>query len=423
MTTRRDWVAGAGRLLVASAIDPTLGAKVIGRAPPTSIRDDFPMASTRVCLNNASVHPMSLSAQGAVQAYLDGRSHGGATAPGAVEGGRARLGVTGNAAEEHVRALFASLINASASEISFVPSTTAGENLVVAGLGIPGTRGNVVTDALHFEGSMFLYRSLQAAGLDLRVVPPREWRIDLADLERRIDKNTKLVALSLVSYVNGFQHDLKAVSDLAHAHGAIVYADIVQAAGSVPIDVRATGVDCCATSSYKWLMGDFGLGFLYVREDLLDRVLKRTQYGFRQYSDFEYHFLPGDTPGDAPTTWTPVTDVAGHFEVGTISRTTVAALGHSLEVIHGMGVANIQAHNLALVRRVQAELPRLGYTPLTPSETTSSIASFVVKDPDAVTRRLSAANVNVKIEQHLMRVSPSIFNNDADVDAFLNAVS
>ena len=161
MTTRRDWVAGAGRLLVASAIDPTLGAKVIGRAPPTSIRDDFPMASTRVCLNNASVHPMSLSAQGAVQAYLDGRSHGGATAPGAVEGGRARLGVTGNAAEEHVRALFASLINASASEISFVPSTTAGENLVVAGLGIPRTRGNVVTDALHFEGSMYLYRSLQ----------------------------------------------------------------------------------------------------------------------------------------------------------------------------------------------------------------------------------------------------------------------
>jgi selenocysteine lyase/cysteine desulfurase len=47
----------------------------------------------------------------------------------------------------------------------------------------------------------------------------------------------------------------------------------------------------------------------------------------------------------------------------------------------------------------------------------------VVKDPDAVTRRLLAANVNVKVEQHLMRVSPSIFNNDADVDAFLNAVS
>ena len=59
---------------------------------------------------------------------------------------------------------------------------------------------------------------------------------------------------------NGFQHDLKAVCELAHAHGAYVYADIVQSAGAMPIDVRASGVDFCACSSFKWLMADFGLG-------------------------------------------------------------------------------------------------------------------------------------------------------------------
>ena len=131
----------------------------------------------------------------------------------------------------------------------------------MAGMDIPRSGGNVVTDALHFEGSTYLYRTLEKQGLDLRVVMPRDWRIELKDLEKVIDGKTKLVALSLVSFVNGFQHDLKAVCDLAHSHGAYVYADIVQAAGAVPIDVHATGLDFCACASYKWLMGDMGLRF------------------------------------------------------------------------------------------------------------------------------------------------------------------
>jgi selenocysteine lyase/cysteine desulfurase len=103
---------------------------------------------------------------------------------------------------------------------------------------------------------------LKKRGLDLRVVAPREdGRIDMKDLERVVDRNTKLVEVSLVSMYNGFQHDLKAVCALAHAHGAYVYADIIQGVGAVPLDVRASGLDFAATSSYKWLMGDFGLGF------------------------------------------------------------------------------------------------------------------------------------------------------------------
>ena len=71
---------------------------------------------------------------------------------------------------------------------------------------------------------------------------------------------TKLVAVSLVSMINGFQHDLKALCDIAHSRGALVYADIIQGAGAVPIDVHAWGVDFCACATYKWLMGDFGVG-------------------------------------------------------------------------------------------------------------------------------------------------------------------
>ncbi len=137
-------------------------------------------------------------------------------------------------------------------------------------LDIVGSGSNVVTDALHFEGAIINLQALERErGLDLRIAMPRDGRIELRDLERLMDKKTKLIEVSLVAMYNGFQHDLKAVCGLAHAHGAYVYADIVQAAGATPIDVRASGVDFCACSSFKWLMGDFGAGFLYAREDLL----------------------------------------------------------------------------------------------------------------------------------------------------------
>jgi selenocysteine lyase/cysteine desulfurase len=187
--------------------------------------------------------------------------------------------------------------------------------------------------------------------------------------------------------------------------------------------VRASGVDFCACGSHKWLMGDMGLGFLYVREDLLDTVIQRTQFGSRQITDYENHVFPYDLTPDGAATWKPVSGTAGHFEIGTMAQTTVAALSHSLPYIHRLGVANIQAHAQSLTARLKKDLPRLGFPSVTPTDTKSSIVSFVVKDPQAVAARLEKANVDVKIDQHLMRVSPSVYNDQSDIDKLLNALS
>jgi selenocysteine lyase/cysteine desulfurase len=282
----------------------------------------------------------------------------------------------------------------------------------------------VVTDALHFEGALLHLEALQQkAGLDLRVVKPREWRIELKDLERAIDKKTKLVEVSLVAMDNGFQHDLKAVCDLAHSNGAYVYADIVQAAGNTPIDVRASDVDFCACSSFKWLMGDFGLGFLFVKESLLDKVIQRTQYGYFQAEKLESHFLPGDTPDSAPYSWQLNTDATGHFEVGTEAIGAAQVLSESLPYIRRLGVENIHAHRQPLVKRLHAEMPRLGFEPLTPPESTSALISFVVRNPEEVQKRLAKAQVNVRVSRRYIRVSPSVFNDMSDIDRLLEALA
>lgn len=404
--SRREWLSGASSLALVPREAPALAS-----AP--DLRDDFPVAKDRVYLNNAGIHPMSRASLAAAQEFLRARTYGAgptASPDPPVPTREAKEG-------------FAALINARPSEIAFVPSTTVGEHLVVAGLGIPGGRGNVVTDGLHFEGSLYMYRSLAAQGLDVRMALPRQGRIALADLDERIDRNTKLVALSFVSYLNGFAHDLKAVCDLAHSRGVYVYADLVQGAGSTPIDVRASGVDFCACSSYKWLMGDLGLGFLYVREDLLDRVIRRTQYGFRQLKSFDYHFPPYGPAGPEPVTWESENTVAGHFEVGTWDSSTIVAVNESLAFIRRLGVPQIQTHNQALTRRLQKELPPLGYESLTPEESPSSIVSFAVKDETATRAKLASAKVEVRLSERFMRVSPSIYNTQGDIDRFLTALS
>lgn len=134
-----------------------------------------------------------------------------------------------------------------------------------------------------------MYTDMAKRGVEVTWVKIKDGRIAIEDLDKAIVKGkTRLVAVSATSFVNGFQHDLKHVSEIAHAKGAMVYADIIQAAGNSPIDVKDSGVDaaCCAT--YKWLMSA-GTAFLYVRKSSQSRM----QPPF-------YHFSQNTTP--LPTT-------------------------------------------------------------------------------------------------------------------------
>ena len=376
---------------------------------PLPVKAAFAIPSGQVYLNSAFIHPMPAAAAEAVTRYLATRTF-------------REPRHSGDALAAQVKAEFARLINAQPDEISLVQNTSTGENLVVNGLGIAPGVGNIVTDALHFEGSLVLYGEMARRGVDVRVVRARDWRIDPADLDRALDRNTKLVAISQVSWYNGFEHDLRAVCDLAHAKGAHVYADVVQAVGNTPLDVRATGVDFCACSSFKWLMGDFGIGFLFVREELLGRTVKRTQVGYQQ-ADTTLHYLASDAPGDTPVTWTLHNDATGHFEVGTFGQGAVNALSVSLPWLRTLGPGNVQAYRQPMLARLRAELPRLGFTCITPEGTRSAIISFTASGAEQrFADRLRRANVSVSLSGDRMRVAPSIFNDLGDVDALLSAL-
>ena len=93
-------------------------------------------------------------------------------------------------------------------------------------------------------------------GLDVRVVKHRDWHIDPADMERAVDRKTKLIAISLVSSVNGHLENVEGVErSRPLAWGASLSRILSRAAGAVPIDVRAMGIDLASCAMYKWLQG------------------------------------------------------------------------------------------------------------------------------------------------------------------------
>jgi len=410
---RREILAGLGAVAAHGAVAPRLQALAAAGFPR---KDDFAIPAGTAYLNAAMIHPMPRVAADAIARGMQLRVTA-ATVPSFAGGGAMPL----------PKVAFAALINARPSEIAYVPNTSTGENLVVNGLGLDrDLRGNVVTDALHFEGALMHLLELKKKGLDVRIArPTADGRIDMRDMERLVDKQTRLVEVSSVASYNGFQHDLKALCDLAHANGSYVYADIVQSAGAVPLDVRAIGLDFAACSGFKWLMADFGLGFLYAREDLLDRVIQRTQIGY--YSgDVDTHDSPLDPEHAAtPLAWSLGRDASNHFEAGSIGGNAAGAFAYSasLAYIQQLGVANIQSHRQPLLRRLEQEVPKLGYPLLTPPGSTSPIITFGAKDGTLVEKRLAAGKVAARISKYWFRFSPSVYNDMNDVERALDALS
>ncbi len=406
---RRGFLGSAAAAAMAAPVDLSL-----------QCRKDFPRAMNETYFNSAAQHPLGNHSVAAMHRYIDFLHKG----PGE---GRTDFWEHGLA---EVKPMYARLINAKPSEIAYTGSTTIGENTILNGMDLRG--GNVVTNDLHYTASLSNYLTRQTVqGLDVRVVKHRDWTIDLKDMERAVDSKTRLIAVSLVSSVNGHVENIKALSDLAHSHKAYLFADIIQGCGSTPIDVKAMGIDFASTAMYKWLQGEHGFGFLYIKEDLIGSAVKPTE--FTGHPDFNYEpWVATPAPG-ASGLINHAAQGIGAFDCGTPSVITYAAQHAAFEYMARIGVANIRAHADRLIARLQKELPPLGYTPITPRGAPSSIVTFLCKDAEAVRRKIRASKAKIlltgpnsaltvgRFGNHI-RFSVSVFNNDRDIDTIVEAL-
>jgi selenocysteine lyase/cysteine desulfurase len=391
---RRSFVAAA-----AAAIRP---ARVTAaqsnsddRLDPLSVRDDFPIVSDHIFLNSAYIAPAPRAVVAASHAYIQGKS------------ARPMQLNALMAANEAVRAQFARIVKATPDEIGLLYSTGDGENVIANGVGLqPGD--NVVVDDLHYNTEFVLYRALEASrGIELRIVKNIDGAATARDFEPLIDKRTRIVSVAWVSHLNGFRHQMRPIADLAHAHGAVFYADAVQAVGMIDIDVRASGVDALCCGSYKWLMAEFGVAPFFVSRDIIDRIQSDRVGEFsvaRAEPDYRYQLLK----------------TAKKFEGTSRAFGAISQLQASLAYLEKVGIARIEEHTVGLAQRLYAGLEKQGHRIFTPPGNRSSIVTFHCTRPIADTRAaFQTANIEVTVRAGQVRIAPALFNNEAEIEKCL----
>ncbi len=400
MLTRRTCLLGG----VASAALPSLASAAdntdrdFDPESPLPHKEAFaPFDSTY--LNSASQHPVSIGAKRAVNKYLDYKSFSTDT------------GFSNFQTYERVLENYARLIGADTDEVCYVQSTTVGENLILKALGYQRGRGRIVTDDLHYVGSLPTYTELEKLGVEIVTLRADDnGRMSLDQFDEAITAETGLVCVSSISMVNGFQHDLKGLCEIAHAKNAFVYADVVHEVGSMPFDVRRSGVDFCSAAGYKWLMGEQGLGFLYARKDRLAE-LERPWFGHYQLQRRTSFGFPDPRRSIAVTDYTHLNSVLGYFAMGSQANINAALLDHSLDYLLTVGPDRIQTYRRPLLNRLQDALPSLGYESITPTETSSALVSFRHDgNTEELHGKLDVAKIAISVAQFHMRISPTVFN-------------
>jgi kynureninase len=294
------------------------------------------------------------------------------------------------AAPRRVGDKLARLLGAREGEILVSDSTSVNLfKLAVAALKAREGRTGIVTDDLNFPSDLYVLGGaarLLGGGRRVTAVAARDGlSVEPADLAAAIGGDTALVSLSHVAYKSGFLHDMQAVTEIAHAAGALVLWDVSHSAGVVPIDLEASGADLAVGCTYKHLNGGPGApAFLYVRRGLQSALENPVPGWFGREEPFT--FAPGFVPAFG----------AERFLVGTPPILSLAGAEAGVDLALEAGVEAARAKSVAMGRFLEScwrmQLQSLGVTLRSPrgTERRGSHLSFGHPEALAIDRALIA---------------------------------
>lgn len=362
---------------------------------------EFPWAAAgeQVYLNHASTGPLPARTVRAMDAFNAKRAR-----PWEVGWPEQR------ATLERGRELCARLVGASPREIALMGNTTYGINLAAGAL--PLKEGDVVvTFDGEFPSNIYPWMALARRGVALHRVPCAGRLPDEEALHRALDlPGVRAVSVSWVGFSTGYAIDVERLGRACRERGLWFVLDAMQGVGVRAIDVRRCHVDVLACGAQKWLLGPWGAGFAYVREELA-RTLEPATVGwlamqasedFTRLTDYEYRFF----------------DDARRFEVLTFPVQDVAGMSASLELFESLGRQAIDAHVTGLADEIVAWAEATpGMTLVTPGDRArrAGIVSVVPPDPAAASARLTARGVAHSLREGAIRLSPHCYNTVAEI--------
>jgi selenocysteine lyase/cysteine desulfurase len=254
----------------------------------------------------------------------------------------------------------------------------------------------------------------ERSGAHLSWVPARGGVVELADYERLVDGRTLLVSATHGYYLNGFVQDVAAIARLAHEQGAWLFVDAYQTCGVVPIDVRAMDVDFLASGTLKYLMGTPGIAFLYVRQELIERLEPLVTGWFGRVNPFAFDAKRLD--------WSPT---ASRFDTGTPPLLSAYVSRASMNLLLEVGVRWIREWTEELSRHAVDGARARGLTlhGAGLARDKSPTTAILVRDSHAVEERLRARGVIASARGPVIRLAPHFYNTREEIDRALDLLA
>jgi selenocysteine lyase/cysteine desulfurase len=375
-----------------------------------SQRDLFEMPRHICYLNSASYSPLPFKTQEAGRAAVGRKG-----TPWTLDAGFA------NRQHERARAAAARLINADPADIALIPSISYGVATAAKGLTIACSARVIILENDHSSPVLEWQARAGAQGFVIETVrqpADGDWTSAvLAAIERPGAPPTALASISSVHWSDGGLLDVEAIAAALRRQGAVFLIDATQSAGVLAMDVTRLDPDFVIFPTYKWLLGPYGRAFLYVAKRHQGATpLEQTSAGRR------------DVRAENAVYFTDLRYVADarRFDMGERDHfisMEMAAIG--MEMMAEWGANAISQRLAMLTDRIAEGLHGIGVEMPARQVRAPHILSLGFKDgmPKGLIEGLASEDIYVAARLGRMRVSPHVFNDEADCDRFVAALS
>ncbi len=317
---------------------------------------------------------------------------------------------------EVVRTLFARLIGGDADGVAIVPSVSYGISVAAANVSVREGEKIVILED-QFPSNVYPWRELAARrGADLVTAPRPEDSDWTRALIGEIDADTAVVAVPNCHWTDGSLVDLVRVGERVREAGAALVVDAIQSLGAFPFDVSEVRPDFLIAASYKWLLGPYGVGFMYFDEKHREGrpiehnwINRYKSEDFAQLVDYQDAFQPG----------------ARRFDVGERSNFVLLPMAaEALRQILEWGVENVSETIGTLTDAIELKAEERGIATI-PKERRARHLIGLMLGPDApadLATRLMRHDVFVSVRGPSVRVSPHLYNTERDIERFFDVL-
>lgn len=373
------------------------------RAPPydlEALRAEVPLLQRLIPMNHCSQAPPTTGTRAAAERYLSSWS------------GRGMDWDAWMAEVESARASFARLIGADPDEVAITSSVSQAVSAFASALDFRGGRTRIVSSDAEFPTALHVWAAQEPRGATLVRTAVVEGAPSVPEYLAAIDERAALVSMPFAYYQTGALLDVAGVAEAARAAGALTFVDAYQALGSVPFDVRSTGVDALASGCLKYLMGVPGLAFLYVRRELAETLHPAVTGWFGRRDPFAF---------SAELDWA---DGARRFDGGTPPIFEAHVCRAGIDAVLGVGVDRIREWTLQVSEALVSGGRERGLRIMDPVEPQlrAPTTAFAVDDSHAVETRMRERGVIASARGPAIRIAPHYYTSLEDVEQALDAL-